>query len=103
MAAVVFGTTKPYGIGKFKCALVITSGPASYTTGGFTVTVSELSKVHGAVAVTSGGYVASVAGVSDNTVTIAVYENAGAAGPLAEVGAGTDLSGVTFYIFVVGE
>lgn len=103
MSSIAFGTVKPYGLGKVKCVIVVTSGPASYTSGGFTVTVNELDKVHGAVATTSAGYVASIAGVSGNTVTVAVYQEAGAAGALAEVGDGTDLSGVTFYIFVVGE
>lgn len=83
-----------------------TTGPASYSTGGFTVTISELSKVDFAVVQATGGYKPEIAGISGNTITILVRQYdypATAAGPAVEVGAGTDLSGVTFYILAFGE
>lgn len=97
------GLVKGTGLGKRKIYVGSTTGPASYTTGGFTVTIDDLNNIEGAVVTTSGGYVASIAGISGNTITIAVYQEAGAAGALAEVTAGTDLSGVTFYIIAIGS
>jgi len=48
-----------------------------------------------------GGYVAEVTWTG-NTLTIIVRQSAGAVAPLAEVAAGTDLSGVNFLITYTG-
>jgi len=82
------------------------SGPASYATGGFTVSFPELRAVHYAVATATGGYLAEVASISGNSVTIKVLYfdyDAAADGPAIEVPAGTDLSTVTITIIAVGE
>lgn len=82
------------------------TGPASYSTGGFAVSFPELRVVHAALVVGGGGYKAEIASISGNTVTIRVlyYDYAAAAaGPAIEVPAGTDLSGVTFYVLAIGE
>lgn len=100
---VLAGLTKGLGKGKYKIYGGSTTGPSSYTSGGFNVTISGLSKIHAAVVVSNGNRVAVVKSISGNTITIAVYEEAGAAGPLAEVAAGTDLSGYTFWILAIGE
>lgn len=97
---------KGAGIGRLKLVATDVKGPSSYTTGGFTVTIEGLSKIYEAVVNAGNGYLAEVASISGNTITIKVYEfnyPATAAGPATEVGAGTDLSGVTFRIIAVGE
>jgi len=91
--------------GALKVVVASTTGPASYTSGGFTYTVDELKEVYGAIVQASGGYKAEVASISGNTITIMVYQYdyaAAAAGPAIEVTAGTDLSGVTFTILALG-
>ena len=93
----VIGTDRPYGA-KPRIYIGTVAGPASYSTGGFTVTISELTKVSNAIAVAGGGYVAEVVSISGNAITVKVYSGAG-----TEVGDGTDLSGVTFTILAVGE
>lgn len=100
------GTVKALGAGTYKLFFGTATGPSSYTTGGFTVTVSDLTEVHDAIVVAGGGYLAEVASISGNSVTIKVYEfnyPATAAGTATEVSAGTDLSGVTFRIVALGE
>lgn len=83
-----------------------TAGPASYTTGGFTITVGELSRITAVVSASiTGGYAVEVAGVSGNTVTVKVYHYdypAAAAGPAVEVAAGTNLSTSTVTLTVIG-
>ncbi len=81
------------------------TGPSSYSTGGFTVTIDELERVEEAIVVASAGYMAEVASISGNTVTIKVYDfnyPATAAGPAEEVAANTDLSSVGFKIIAIG-
>ena len=74
------------------------SGPSSYSAGGFEVEIGELEKVAGAVVTVSSTtfYHAQIASITGNKVKIMVYEWTGSA--VAEVGDGTDLSDVTFYI-----
>jgi len=72
------------------------SGPSSYSSGGFTVD-HPFSRVSHAIAIASGGYIAE-ASVSGNTVTVKVYSGAG-----SEVTAGTDLSGVTITVIIIGR
>jgi len=78
------------------------SGPTSYTTGGFTVTIGRLRSIVWADVRAGGGYKAEVSWTG-NTLTVLVRQCAGVAGPLAEVSAGTDLSGVTFILEVEGH
>jgi len=82
------------------------SGPTSYPTGGFTVTIADLARIEDAVVIAGGGYKAEVVSISANTLTILVryYDYpAAAAGVAIEIPAGTDLSGVTFRIIAIGE
>ncbi|MEM4975796.1 MAG: hypothetical protein QXT64_00555 [Desulfurococcaceae archaeon] len=89
-----------------KIVLVSAAGPSSYTSGGLTVTVSELEHVHAVLfAFITGGYKVGGLTVSGNRVTVVVhYYNypAAAAGTSVEVPAGTDLSGQTVTLVVVG-
>jgi len=82
------------------------SGPSSYATGGFTVTINDLSRVDDAIVSSTGGYLAEVSSISGNTVTVKVYYfdyGSASAGTAVEVPDGTDLSGVTFRIIAIGE
>ncbi len=102
----VFGLTKARGRAVPKGWSGSVKGPASYATGGFTVTISDLAKVYDAVAIAGGGYLAEVASISGNAITIKVYYfnyPATATGTAVEIPAGTDLSGVTFRIIAIGE
>ena len=107
---------KALGRGGYKEAWTSISGPSSYTSGGFDLTISELSSINFAVvqAMNPGaaGYLALIKSISGNTVTIQVYEvnqdvNEGGSSTytvtIKEVGAGTDLSGVTFVVHAVGS
>jgi len=90
----------------YKIAIGKFSGPASYSSGGFTVTFPTLRKIHHAIIFTSKGYAADIASISGNSITvIAMYYDydAAADGPAIEVASGTDLSGVEFTVLVVGE
>lgn len=80
-----------------KFSVVETTGPASYTTGGFSVTVGELEVVEHALVSVGGGYVGEIAGKSGNTVAIKVYSASG-----TEVTAGTDLSSVGVTVLAWG-
>ena len=87
--------------------LVSVSGPSSYPSGGFEVSIAQLRRVlmAGVINVT-GGYKARVESISGNTVKIVVEHfdyDATADGPAIEVPSGTDLSGVDFLILAVGE
>jgi hypothetical protein len=101
-----FGLSKARGRAVPKGWIGSVSGPSSYATGGFTVTINDLSRVDDAVVIAGGGYLAEVASISGNTVTIVVrYFDypATSAGTAVEVPAGTDLSGVVFRIIAIGE
>ena len=101
---VIGGLVLPYG-SRRKLVITSVAGPASYSTGGFTVSIDELKEVEEAIVVAGGGYLAEVASKSGNSITVKVYHfnyPATAAGPAVEVDAGTDLSGVTFIIIAVG-
>ncbi|MEM2447841.1 MAG: hypothetical protein QXT14_02685 [Candidatus Bathyarchaeia archaeon] len=84
-----------------------TAGPSSYATGGFLVTIPELSHVHSILyAFITGGYKIGGLTVSGNSVTVAVHQYnypATSAGPSTEVSAGTDLSGQTVTLIVIGD
>jgi len=85
--------------------IVETTGPDLYTTGGFEVTVGELRVVSHAIVEVGGGYLGEVAGVSDNAVTVKIYQfdyAASAAGPAVEVDAGTDLGSVGVKVIAWG-
>jgi hypothetical protein len=101
-----FGLTKARGRAVPKGWIGSVAGPTSYATGGFTVTIEDLSRIEDAVVIAGGGYLAEVASISGNTVTIVVryFDYAAtAAGTAIEVPSGTDLSGVTFRIIAIGE
>jgi len=68
-----------------------------------TVTVSDLVNIAKTISVEiTGGYKANAVSSDGNTVTYAVYEDAGAAGELAEVSNTTDLSGETVTVSAEG-
>jgi len=89
-----------------KIVSVSTAGPSSYTTGGFAVRVPELNRIDAVIwAFITGGYKIGGYSVSGNAVTVAVhYYNypATSAGPSTEVANGTDLSGQTVQLIVIG-
>lgn len=80
-----------------KMDVVETNGPSSYATGGFSIVAGDLRVVEHAIAVASGGYVAEVAGISGNAVTVKLYSGAG-----TEVANGTDVSGVNVTLVAWG-
>lgn len=77
--------------------VIETTGPESYSTGGFTVDVGNLRVVEHAVVELGGGYVGEVSNISGNTVTIVAYSAAG-----TEVTSGTDLSSVAVKVVAWG-
>jgi len=81
------------------------TGPTSYSTGGFAVTVSGVRRIIGAIVVPTGGYKASISWTGNTLTVVAQYYDyaATAAGTAIEVPAGTDLSGVNFDIIVIGD
>jgi hypothetical protein len=81
-----------------------TAGPASYVTGGFDVTVGELSEIQAAVVIAGGGYTADIdlANSDKNKLRVVVYQTDTTTGAPTQVGAGTDLSGVYFTIIAFG-
>jgi len=85
--------------GEVDVAVTRSAGPSSYSTGGFDVTISELSEVINAIVVASGGYTAEIdwANSSGNTLRVKLYSSAG-----TEVTAGTDVSSVYVYIIAFG-
>lgn len=108
---VVAGLKKGLGKGEFKVYSGSTSGPTSYSSGGFNITVNGLSKIHTAIVTFKGSrpddlvYQLDVSW-SGNVITVKVMSiNVTAASPVSwtEVAAGTDLSGLTFDIIVIGE
>jgi len=85
--------------------IVETTGPDSYASGGFEVTVGELRIVKHANVELSGGYVGEVASISGNTVTIKAYYfdyDASADGVAIEVADGTNLSSVSVKVIAWG-
>jgi hypothetical protein len=89
-----------------KIALASAAGPSSYATGGFAVRVPELNRIDAVIwAFITGGYKIGGYSVSGNAVTVVVhyYNYPGtAAGPSTEVAAGTDLSGQSIQLIVIG-
>ena len=105
--AIVGRLMKALGKGGYKVAVTTTSGPSSYSSGGFNVTISQLSSVSYALAqAQNAGYLAVVASVSGNTVKVKVMYfdyDASADGAAIEVASGTDLSSVTFTVVAFGS
>jgi len=90
--------------GAIKVVFEETTGPSSYSAGGFTYTISGLKEVYVALVEAGGGYLAEVASKSGNTITIKVYQfdyPSTSAGVAVEA-TGADLSGVTFKIVAIG-
>jgi hypothetical protein len=89
-----------------KIVVVSAAGPTSYATGGFSVRVPELNNIHQVLfAFITGGYKIGDLSISGNSITVVVhYYNypATSAGPATEVAAGTDLSGQTVTLVVIG-
>jgi hypothetical protein len=90
-----------------KIAVVSVAGPSSYTTGGFTVRVSDVNRINAVIwAFITGGYKIGGLTISGNAVTVVVHNYnypATAAGPATEVTAGTDLSGQTVTLCIIGS
>jgi hypothetical protein len=92
-----------------KISKVTQAGPASYTTGGFSVTVTDLNHVDQILVVSNnGGYLTNSgdASASGSAVTVLVrmfqYANA-ATGVAAEAAAATDMSATTFTVIATGN
>lgn len=86
-------TTNPHV--ETRTASTTATGVDTDGSGDTQVTVSELRHIESPADVTAsaaGGYVASIQSVSGNTVTVRLFEDAGAAGELAAV---TGTNGVT--------
>jgi len=93
-------------LAKYRYRYICTvSGPTSYTTGGFSVTIARLRSITWAKAICGGGYKAEVTWTGNTLTIVARYFDypAAAAGVAIEVPAGTDLSGVTFILEVEGH
>ena len=88
-----------------KIVLYSASGP-TYATGGVTITINELSKVEAVLSAELPGYLVEATPVEgSNRVTVKVYYfdyPATAAGSATEVPDGTDLSGLTLKLIVIG-
>jgi hypothetical protein len=87
---------------EYLTAVALIQGPASYATGGFTVTFPQFRAVTLVSASVGGGYVAAPVSYSGNAVTIQVFWSGNSGAPLQQVAAGTALTGVTFSVIVVG-
>jgi hypothetical protein len=94
-----------------KVVQMTVSGPTSYTTGGFTVVVPELEKIHALVVsvrtnLKVSNYVHAVDySYTGNRVTFTVYRldvTAAAPSAWAEVPAGTNISGLVLEIVAIG-
>ncbi|MEM2195211.1 MAG: hypothetical protein QW803_12185 [Candidatus Methanomethylicia archaeon] len=89
-----------------KISVVSVTGPSSYTVGGFTIIVPELESIHSVLyAFITGGYKIGGLSISKNTITVTIhYYNYPAtdAGTSVEIPAGTDLSGQTITLVVIG-
>ena len=83
-----------------KVVLKRVTGPTSYATGGFDVTIGDLSQIVSAIVVAGSGYTAEVdfANSNANKLRIKAYSAAG-----TEVTAGTNLSTVYFTIMAFGH
>jgi hypothetical protein len=94
-----------------KVVQMTVAGPTSYTTGGFTVVVPELEKIHALVVsvrtnlkVDNYVYAADYS-YTGNRVTFTVYRidvTASAPASWSEVPAGTDISGLVIEIVAIG-
>jgi len=86
-------------------AIVSASGPSSYSSGGFEVTVSELRVIEKVIAVYSnGGYLCEPGAISKNTVKVVAkwFKYSSSSDGVAEEPTGQDLSGTTFTVVVIG-
>jgi len=92
---------RPFGkkAGEPKVVVKRVAGPSSYATGGFDVTVEELSEIIAGFVVAGSGYTADIdfANSDKNKLRIIAYSAAD-----TEVTAETDLSGVNFTIIAFG-
>lgn len=110
------GVLDKFGFG-YKVYFNIVSGPSSYSTGGFEVTVPNANKIYGALAMYIGNsdYLAQINDSfpkTGSTVKIMVRQNIeqavneGGTGSYTiggEVADGTDLSSLSFFVLVIYE
>jgi len=89
----------------------VTTGPTSYSSGGFTVRITELNRIDAvSVSIRTNLKVDDLVhvvdySVSDNTITFTVYYiNVTASSPVSwsEVSDGTDISALTLEIIAIG-
>ena len=89
-----------------KIAVTSVAGPSSYTTGGFQVSIPELSRVEQILfAFITGGYRIGGLSISGNAVTVVVHYydyDATSDGVSIQVPAGTNLSAQTVTLAVIG-
>ena len=103
------GLGKATGKGKLKVYAGSFSGPSSYTTGGFNITIAGLEKIHNAVVALKNnpGNKLITYTISGNTITVKIYTisadtNTGAISATEDAD-GTDESSLLFEIIAVGE
>ncbi|MGC8978943.1 hypothetical protein [Caldisericum sp.] len=87
-------------IRRLKLIYMTTTGPASYSAGGFNVTVAEVRNINSVVNVMgiNTGYMPVVASTSGNVVTVKVFDTTTG----EEVANATNLSSITFALIVAG-
>lgn len=93
-------------IGEYKVIKVTTTGPASYSSGGPTVTVNSAYKIEAIIgAGNDGGYVVDIKDLQDsisaNTFKLKTRLVSTTSGLTEEVADGTDLSSVNFEVLLV--
>ena len=93
-------------VGGYRVIITTVTGPSSYTSGGVEYTINELDSVVGVIALPAGGYLIEASVVEGTNRVKLVFKHfdypATAAGPAVEVPDGTDLSGVTVTLIVIG-
>lgn len=105
----VAGLTKGLGKGDYKVYTGSFNGPTSYATGGFTVTLSGISKIHQAIVALKNnpGNKLITYSITGNTITIQIYtitaDTTTGAISATEDAAGTDESALQFELMAVGE
>jgi len=97
---------KPYGAGLKIITKEITLD-GTYTAGGVSTEITELKVVHDAYVMSvSGGYIGEATDISGRTFKIKIYYfdyDAAADGPAIEIPDGTDVTGMTVKVLVIGE
>ena len=107
--AVIGRLDKGLGVGKLKVYSAEVTGPTSYATGGFQITINEFERIHNAVVALKNnpGNKLITYSISGNTITVQIFtitaDTTTGAISATEDAAGTDESGLLFEVIAVGE